>query len=304
MSIPYQIPTLLRWGLGLLLPGFFCLLVALFALLAEANTDWGARRLGSWLLQHNDQRLLAGTTWQNISAQRRARTLLDSAAREPQIDAKKLPLHLLTHHYAQLQRTPHFARWRSHKRTTALSPQDLSPQQLRLLAQSMQAFAQVDDLLAHIELPVDGFQIQARIYAQTALEDGSLFPELHRRLLQSRAPEAWNFTRMDIDDRRAWQEKLRPLLSAQSERKALPEAPAIGETLTALVAAWSDSLQRDEIERLRRSWRQATDFELRLVRNLDEFAGYALLAGELPVRFIVPAVLGAKAVDSAQLGSQ
>jgi len=300
MSNSANVPTALRWSLGLLLPGLLFLLIAILSLLAEAKTDWGARRLGTWLLVHNDGRSLAGATWQNISAQRRARARLDSAVRAPnidaKIDAKKLPLHLLSHHYTQLQRTPHFARWRSLERQVPLPPHDLSSQQLRLLAQSIQAFTQVDDLLAHIELPADGFQVHARIYAQTALEDGSLFPILHSHLFKVGAPEAWNFTRMSEEDKRSWQEKLRPLLSAHTNPNPLSEAPTISAALSTLVSDWSDSLQRAEINRLRTSWRQAPSFELRLVRNLDEFAGYALLADELPVRFVLPTSFGAKAV--------
>lgn len=297
MKMLSKIPAFARWSIGLLLPSALALFLTLCMLWLESDADWAARRLGSWLLAQNDNRQTSGSTWQNISAQRRARALLDSSARAPTIDAHKLPPHLLLYHYAQLQRTPHFARWRSSQLAEPLAAQHLNPQQLRALAESIQAFAQVDDLLAHIELPVDVFDVHARIQAQTALEDGSLFAALHRQLLASQGPEAWNFTHMSSQDRRYWRAKLRPLLNSEGDGGQLPEAPVVGATLAALVASWSDSLRRGEIERLRQRWRQTPNFELRLARNLDEFAGYVLLAGELPVRFVVPAAIATKAID-------
>jgi hypothetical protein len=300
MTTPHTLPTALRWCLGLLLPGALCLLLALGLVSCEADAGWGARQLGRWLLAHNTSRLATGATWQNISAQRRARSLLDSSTRTLPIDAQKLPSHLLVRHYAQLQRTPHFARWHSSTREVPLAAHDLNPRQLRLLAESIQAFEQVDELLRHMILPVDFFDVHARIQAQTALEDGSLFSSLHQQLLAQQAPEAWNFTHMSAQDQRYWRGHLRPLLSPEAAAEDLPEAPIVGATLAALVTSCSDSLRRIEVERLRHSWQHAADFELRLVRNLDAFVGYVLLAGELPVRFVVPEAIATQAVDPPQ----
>ncbi len=288
----------LRWGIGLCLPGLLCLLLGALLLWAEAHSDWGAQRLGSWLLQHNASRQERGAVWQGIIASRRARSHLDSTAL-PALAPQTLPPHILERRYEQLQRTPHFARWRTSQRRQAFDPQQLSNDQLRELAQSMQVFSQVDQLLQHIELPVDAFQIHARIYAQTRLEDASLFPVLHRHLLSTQAPAAWNFTHMATADKKYWQQQLQPLLGTPIEiwDDALPEAPSVRKALRHILGHWSDSLRTDEVERLRKAWRQTPGTELRIARNLDIFAGYALLPRELPVRFEVPAILAQQAVD-------
>lgn len=290
-----------RWCFGLTLPALCFLSFTALLLWAETRSDWIAKRAGVWLLTHNNERPQIGATWQSIIASRHARSHLDSST-IPAINPSALKKHVLEYRYVQLQHTPHFSRWRTIKRHSELDAQQLSGQQLRQLAQSMQTFSQVDRLLKNMQLPTDGYNVHARIRAQVHLADGSLFTTLHKRLRSIQAPEAWNFIRMAPSEQSYWQQSLALLLDSPVEHweQVLPEMSAVHIALLHILADWSDSLRADEKQRVVDAWRQMPDFELRIARNMDRFDGYALLPDELPVRFVLPKSIGESAVDPVQ----
>ena len=144
------------------------------------------------------------------------------------------------------------------------------------------------------ELSADPLYIHALIGAQIALEDGALFTQLHRRLLALDAVEAWTFLRMDATEKAYWRAQLDPYLQAASTTADLEVAPVVSQALGEIVQSRQDSLRHDEIDRLLRCWDTVSGFEIRLNRGADQFAGYALLPGELPTAFSLPTPLVAE----------
>lgn len=280
-----------RWLIGLMLPclllaGLLCSLVWL-----EYREQPISRWLGHYLLERNAGRETRGSVWQGILASRQTRSQLQNTQALPQLELATLPPAILGSRYSIVQRSENHLILQAARRRAPLDPQRLSGAQMQELARSLQIYEQGKRFLGHISLPRDPFRVHAHIRAQLALEDGSLFPILHRKLLDRDAPEAWDFVRMSAADSRSWREYLDPFLSlaADEDGQAYARAPQVVETLRGLVKTWEDSLLAAEIDHLRDAWDASSRFQLRIVRNLDSFTGHAVPAGELPVSFDIPA---------------
>jgi len=284
--LPWQ-----RWLIGLTLPGILLLGCGLGGAWLEHRTHWIARRLGTYLLQRNEARPARGSVWQGILASRRTRSSLESSTWADSLQQETIPQAVLHGRYLVDRRSADFLVLRVDSRPMSLRPGRLTGPQMQELARSLQAYTQGRQLLAHVSLPRDPFQVHARIRAQLALEDGSLFPLLHQRLLAANSPRAWNFVRMSTEDRQYWHEHLDQILAGPSGEgeTSLEPTPEVVDVLQSLIRTWEDSLYAAEIQRLQQAWESSADFELRIVRNMDTFTGYAVAAGELPVRFTIPA---------------
>ena len=113
------------------------------------------------------------------------------------------------------------------RRDTALQPDRLSPEALRELAYSLQIYEQGRSLLTQATVPDHAPYLRALIGAQIAIEDGSLFYQLHKCLLAKDEPEAWTFLKMKEEDMAYWRQHLAPLLSADPERAQSDAGPII-----------------------------------------------------------------------------
>ena len=259
----------------------------------EYRAQFFTRRLGLFLLERNRERPTRGSVWQGILASRRTRSSLGNPPSFPTSpELGTIPQAILQHRYRMDQRSANFLILRVDRRTLPLHPERLSSTQMQELARSLQIYDRGRELLSHIELPRDSFRIHARIRAQLHLEDGSLFPILHAQLLARDAPEAWDFVRMSEADRRYWKDLLAQVLDPLPQGDAdLPEQiPQVVTALRSLVSTWEDSLLANEISHLRKTWESSSEFELRIVRNMDIFTGYAVAPGEYPIPFTIPAL--------------
>ena len=281
-----------RWVIALSLPLLLLSGLGFGALWLEYRAQFFTRHLGLLLLEHNGERPTRGSVWQGILASRRTRSSLENPSSPSTLEPGTIPRAILQHRYEMDQRSANFLILRVDRRILPLHPERLTSTQMQELARSLQVYEQGRELLSHIDLPRDPFRIHARIRAQLHLEDGSLFPLLHAQLLAADAPEAWNFVRMSETDRRYWKDLLAQVLDPPSEGDAnLPEqAPQVVAALNFLVRTWEDSLLADELHHLRETWDSSPDVELRIVRNMDVFTGYAVLPGELPAPFTIPAL--------------
>ena len=284
-------PWLARLALLALAPALALVLGACMLVL-EYRTQYAARYIGAYLLRHNADRQPRGALWQGILASRRARlALADSSA---DLAPQSAPDPVLQHRYSLQHHGPHAVLLRVQRRQQSLQLDGPAPEVLRELARSLQVYERGRALLARAELPADPLYIHALIGAQIALEDGALFTQLHRRLLALDAVEAWTFLRMDTDEKAYWRTLLDPYLQAASTAADLEVAPVVRQALGEIVQSRQDSLRRDEIDRLLRCWDTVSGFEIRLNRGADQFAGYALLPGELPTAFSLPTPLVAE----------
>ena len=272
-----------------------CALVPLGAagvlFLLEYQTQYAARYIGQYLMQQNSKRQPGGALWQGILASRKTRMALSDSLAEVPLEPRQAPLPVLQNHYQLQYHGTHAAFFAVARRDTALQPDLLSPENLRELAYSLQIYEQGRSLLTQAIVPDHGSYLRALVGAQIALEDGSLFYQLHKCLLAKDEPEAWTFLRMQEEDMAYWREHLAPLLGPDPERAQSDAGPIITVALAEVVQAWADSLRQGETKHLLTAWDSADGFELRLTRTGDEdqFAAYALVPGQEATALVLPA---------------
>ncbi len=281
----------LRWIIGLTLPGLLLTLLGAGALWLEYRTHYVAVRLGEYLLQHNQNRTARGAVWQGILASRKSRTALANRAHSDTLGLDTIPPALLRCHYGLDRPVPNFLVLRAWGRTAPLRLDQISGREMPNLARSLQAYHLGVALLSHIQLPRAAFQVHAQIQAQIALDNGSLFDLLHRELDRVNAPEAWNFVKMSPQDQDYWQGYLGRFLAPTAARpeEFQDEDAILANACTTLLETWTDSLYAAEVDQVQRLWASGTPIQIRLVRNMDTFTGYAIVADEPPIRFSLPA---------------
>ena len=291
-STPFQrlYPWLGRLALFSLVP-LIGLALSTYLLWLEYQTQYAARHIGAYLLRHNQERQPRGALWQGILASRRTRLALADSLAEFELAPQSTPLPVLHNRYRLQQHGPYAAFLKVQRRPASLQPDRLAPETLRELARSLQVYEQGRDLLLQASMPADPLRIHALIGAQIALEDGALFPQLHRRLLALNAPEAWTFLRMDGEEQDFWRTHLSPLLETELDTLDFQVAPVVRRALQQIVQSWEDSLHRDEIDRLLKGWNGVDGFEIRLTRGADQFSAYALFPDEVPTPFSLPTPL-------------
>ena len=272
-----------------------CALVPLGAagvlFLLEYQTQYAARYIGQYLMQQNSKRQPGGALWQGILASRQTRMALSDSLAEVPLEPRQAPLPVLQNHYQLQYHGTHAAFFAVARRDTALQPDLLSPENLRELAYSLQIYEQGRSLLTQAIVPDHGSYLRALVGAQIALEDGSLFYQLHKCLLAKDEPEAWTFLKMKEEDMAYWRQHLAPLLGPDPERVQRDAGPVITVALAEVVQAWADSLRQGETKHLLTAWDSADGFELRLTRTGDEdqFAAYALVPGQEATALVLPA---------------
>ena len=264
----------------------FCAACVLF--LAEYQTQYAARSIGQYLMQQNPQRQPGGALWKGILANRQARMALSDSLAEALLEPTQAPLPVLQNHYQLQYHGTHAAFFAVARRDTALQPDHLSPEIVRELAYSLQIYEHGRYLLTQAIVPDDASYLHALIGAQIALEDGSLFHQLHKWLLAKDEPEAWTFLKMKEEDMAYWREHLAPLLSADPDHAQSDAGPIITAALAQIVQARADSLRQGETTRLLAAWDGADGFELRLTRTGDQFAAYALVPGHDATALMLP----------------
>ena len=86
-----------------------------------------------------------------------------------------------------------------------------------------------------------------------------------------------------------------PLLSPAEPDTASPSATvtdttsALPRVCAGLLQAWEDSLYAADLRRLQQAWAGGEEMEIRLVRSMDRFTGYAVVGDDPPARFWLPA---------------
>ena len=278
---------LVRIALCMLVP--CCVAGALFY--AEYQTQFAARYVGQYLVWQNPVREPGGALWQGILASRQTRMALYDSLAETSIEPSRTPLPVLQNHYQLQYHGTNAAFFSVTRRDTALQPDHLSPENLREFAYSLQIYEQGRSLLTQALVPDHGSYLRALVGAQIALEDGSLFYQLHKNLLAKDEPEAWTFLKMKEEDMAYWRQHLAPLLSADPERAQSDAGPIITAALAEVVQARADALRQGETKHLLTAWDSADGFELRLTRTGDEdqFAAYALVPGHEATAILLPA---------------
>ncbi len=272
-----------------------CALVPLGAagvlFLLEYRTQYVARYIGQYLMQQNSKRQPGGALWQGILASRQTRMALSDSLAEVPLEPRQAPLPVLQNHYQLQYHGTHAAFFAVARRDSALQPDLLSPENLRELAYSLQIYEQGRLLLTQAIVPDHGSYLRALVGAQMALEDGSLFYQLHKSLLAKDEPEAWTFLRMKEEDMAYWRQHLAPLLGPDPERAQSDAGPVITAALAEVVQTRADSLRQGENKHLLTAWDSADGFELRLTRTGDEdqFAAYALVLGQEATALVLPA---------------
>jgi len=267
----------------------FCVACVLFIL--EYRTQYVASHIGQYLMQNNLEREKRGALWKNILDSRQTRMALsDSLAKAP-LEPTQAPLPVLQNHYQLQYHGTHAAFFAVSRRDTALQPDHLAPETLRELAYSLQIYEQGRYLLTQAMIPDDDAHLHALVSTQIALEDGSLFHQLHKWLRAKDEPEAWTFLKMKEEDMAYWRQHLAPLLGPDPERVQSDAGPIIKAALAEVVQAWADSLRQGETKHLLTAWDNADGFELRLTRTGDEdqFAAYALVPGQEATALVLPA---------------
>ena len=267
----------------------FC--AACILLVLEYRTQYVASHIGQYLMQNNLEREKRGALWKSILDSRQTRMALsDSLAKAP-LEPIQTPLPVLQNHYQLQYHGTHAAFFSVARRDTALQPDHLSPETLRELAYSLQIYEHGRYLLTQAIVPDDDAHLHALVGAQIALEDGSLFHQLHKWLLAKDEPEAWTFLKMKEEDMAYWREHLAPLLGPNPERAQSDAGPIITSALAEVVQARADSLRQGATKHLLTAWDSADGFELRLTRTGDEdqFAAYALVPGQEATALLLPA---------------
>ena len=277
----------LRWITRNVLVPFCAACVLLFTL--EYQTQYAARYIGQYLKQQNPARQPGGALWQNIIASQQTRSALDSLVKAP--EPSQAPLPVLQNHYQLQYHGTHAAFFSVARRDTALQPDHLSPETLRELAYSLQIYEQGRYLLTQAIVPGEESHLHALVSARMALEDGSLFHQLHKWLRAKDESEAWTFVKMKEEDMAEWRQRLAPLLGPDPEHTQSDAGPIITAALAQIVQARADSLRQGEVKHLLAAWDSADGFELRLTRTGDEdqFAAYALVPGYEATALLLPA---------------
>ena len=257
----------------------------------EYQTQYAARYIGQYLMQQNSNRQPGGALWQGILASRQTRMALSDSLAEVPLEPRQAPLPILRNHYQLQYHGTHAAFFSVSRRDTALQPDHPNPETLRELAYSLQIYEQGRSLLTQAIVPDHGSYLRALVGAQIALEDGSLFHQLHKCLLAKDEPEAWTFLKMKEEDMAYWREHLAPLLGPDPERAQSDAGPIITAALAEVVQARADSLRQGETKHLLTAWDSADGFELRLTRTGDEdqFAAYALVPGQEATALVLSA---------------
>ena len=254
----------------------------------EHQTQYAARYIGQYLMQENPKRQPRGALWQGIIASRQTRTALADSLAEAPLEPRQTPLPVLQNHYQLQYHGTHAAFFSIARRDTALQPDHLNPDTLRELAYSLQIYEQGRYLLTQAIVPGEESHLQAIVDAQMALEDGSLFHQLHKWLLAKDEPEAWTFLKMKEEDIAYWHQHLARLLSPTPEPAQSDAGPIITAALAQIVQARADSLRQSEVERLLAAWDSVDGFELRLTRTGGQFAAYALVPGAEATALVLP----------------
>ena len=277
---------LVRIALCVLVP--LCAACVLF--LTEYQTQFAARYVGQYLVWQNPARQPGGALWQGILATRQTRMALYDSLAETPIEPSQAPLPVLQNYYQLQYHGTHAAFFAVTRRDTALQPDHLNPEALREFAYSLQIYEQGRSLLTQATVPDDASYLRSLIGAQMALEDGSLFYQLHKNLLAKDEPEAWTFLKMKEEDMAYWRQHLAPLLGPDPERAQSDAGPIITAALAEVVQARADSLRQGETKHLLTAWDSADGFELRLTRTGDEdqFAAYALVPGQEATALLLP----------------
>ena len=271
-----------------------CALVPLSAacvlFLLEYQNQYAARYIGQYLMQQNPKRQPGGALWQGILASRQTRIALSDSLAEAPLEPSQTPLPVLQNHYQLQYHGTHAAFFSVARRDTALQPDHPNPETLRELAYSLQIYEQGRYLLTQAIVPGEESHLHALVSAQIALEDGSLFHQLHKWLLAKDEPEAWTFLKMKEEDMAYWREHLAPLLGPDPERAQSDAGPIITAALAQIVQARADSLRQGEVKHLLTAWDSADGFELRLTRagDEDQFAAYALVPGQEATALVLP----------------
>lgn len=289
----------IRWPVGLLGP--LLLLGAVAGMLGgwEYRTRDCSRWLGHQLLAGNAGRAASGAAWEAVLATRQARTRIQDVAPSDTLPSGTIPQGPLRYQYTQQVHSPDFVVLGKKRRRAPLRAERLSEMQMRDLAKSLRIYQRGKVLLQHLTLPVDEIQLQAAVRARLALQEGTLYDELHRDLLTHNEPEAWDFVRMSKTDSAYWRHLLRPALApgTPGATELSQQTPAVAAAVSRLLSGWRHALHQEEIERLRSFWEHGPDFQIRLVRNMNIFAGYAVPAGAPPMPFELPAGAVAAALD-------
>ena len=267
----------------------FC--VACFLFVLEYRTQYVASQIGQYLMQNNLEREKRGALWESILDSRQTRMALsDSLAKAP-LEPTQAPLPVLQNHYQLQYHGTHAAFFAVSRRDTALQPDRLSPETLRELAYSLQIYEHGRYLLTQAIIPGHASHLQALVSARIALEDGSLFHQLHKLLRAKDESEAWTFLKMEEEDMTEWRERLAPLLGPDPKLAQSDAGPIITAALAEVVQARADSLRQGETKHLLTAWDNTDGFELRLTRTGDEdqFAAYALVPGQEATALVLPA---------------
>ena len=263
--------------------------VACILFLTEYQTQYAARYTGQYLMRNNSEREPGGALWKSILDSRQTRMALSDSLAEAPLEPTQAPLPVLQNHYQLQYHGTHAAFFAVSRRDTALQPDHLAPETLRELAYSLQIYEHGRYLLAQAIVPDDASYLRALIGTQMALEDGSLFHQLHKWLLAKDESEAWTFIKMKEEDMAEWREYLAPLLSADPDPAPSDAGPIVTAALAQIVQARADSLRQGETKRLLAAWDSAEGFELRLTRTGDQFAAYALVPGHEATALVLPA---------------
>ncbi len=265
----------------------FCAACLLF--LIEYQTQYAARFIGQYLMQQNAKRQPSGALWQGIIASRQTRMALSDSLAETALEPDQTPLPVLQNHYQLQYHGTHAAFFAVTQRDTALQVGPFDPEIRRALAYSLHIYEQGRYLLTQAIVPARESHLRALVNAQIALEDGSLFHQLHKDLLAKDEPEAWTFLKMKEEDVAYWREHLAPLLEPNPERAQSDAGPIITAALAEIVQAQADSLRQSETQRLLAAWDTTDGFELRLTHTGDQFAAYALVPGDEATALVLPA---------------
>ena len=97
---------------------------------------------------------------------------------------------------------------------------------------------------------------------------------------------------MSNEDQSHWQDHLeRFFLPYETAEPHISQdkTSALANACAELLQTWADSLYTRELRRLQQSWTAGADLQIRLVRNLDTFSGYAIVGDEPPIRFTLAA---------------
>ena len=294
--------SVLRWTLGLLIPVIALILLAACGILVESQTHYGSTWLGRRLLSDNAQRERTGALWEGILASRRSRTTLATKPSADSLHFSTIPDALLGFEY-ELVRHGDLLRLETRARPEPLILAEIASHSMQQLASSLQAYGRGRSILNGIRLSREAYRSKAHILAQTSLNDGSIFPLLHRHLLHNGRPEAWNFVKMTFEDEMHWRAVLRSILARWNDgetRSAEEEVSIVESTCRELIEGWIDSLYSAERDKILHHWEVGANLEVRLTRNLDSFVGYALFPHTPPIRLAIDGNHIAKAFQPPQ----